>query len=544
MSIESPADRGWHRLEQSTILEAFTTRLNDDAHGPFLDICGKNYTAAEFDVETNRVANGLSELGVGRNDRVASLLENCPEAVVFWLATLKLGAIAVPINAAYKGQFLLHPLTDASAKVLVIQGDLVSRLDGVSSRVPSLEHVVHVGDAGDGVPDVNNHAWKTVLEAPADEILVEVSPPDLATLVYTGGTTGPSKGCMLSHNYCLNLSSQIMRAWDRRSDDVVWTPLPLFHFNPIACAVIGTMLIGGSASVAGRFSVSGFWPEMRRSGATVASLLGAPAVLIVDAEDHPDQQGPEGGVLRMMAAAPLPPVVEKKWQDRFGVRSWSGGYGVTEALLLSTVSRGVPNKPGAAGRRNHIEFDVRIFDEDDQELGVGEVGEIVARPKAPHVMFEGYWGRAESTIAVTGNLWFHTGDLGLVDEDDYLFFVDRKKDYLRRRGENISSQEMEATFLAHPDIAEVAVHSVLSDVTEDEVKVTAVLRSGARLSEEDLCRWSVEHVPYFAVPRYIEFREILPKTPLARVQKFVLRDEGVTANTWDRELAGMKIERR
>jgi crotonobetaine/carnitine-CoA ligase len=202
-----------------------------------------------------------------------------------------------------------------------------------------------------------------------------------------------------------------------------------------------------------------------------------------------------------------------------------------------------PAPPGSSGRRND-DFDVRIFDEHDNELPAGEAGEIVVRPKRPHVMFEGYWNRPEATAALTRNLWFHTGDIGKFDSDGFFYFVDRKKDYLRRRGENISSFEMETAFLAHPEISEVAVHAVLSDVTEDDVKVTAVLEPGSTLTEEQLCRWSVDRLPYFAVPRYIEFRQALPKNPVGRVLKYVLRDEGATAATWDREAAGITIDKR
>jgi crotonobetaine/carnitine-CoA ligase len=187
---------------------------------------------------------------------------------------------------------------------------------------------------------------------------------------------------------------------------------------------------------------------------------------------------------------------------------------------------------------------VRLVDDDDVEVPVGEIGEIVCRPTGPNLMFAGYWRRPEETVAVLQNLWFHTGDLGRLDEDGFLFFVDRKKDYLRRRGENISSFEMERTYHGHPAIKDVAVHSVASDVGEDDVKVTAVLQSDVALTEAELCEWSVERVPYFAVPRYIEFRDDLPRNPVGRVLKYQLRDDGVTVTTWDREAAGVTFERR
>ena len=187
---------------------------------------------------------------------------------------------------------------------------------------------------------------------------------------------------------------------------------------------------------------------------------------------------------------------------------------------------------------------MRIVDDDDVEVGVDEVGEIVCRPEGPNLMFAGYWNRPDSTVEATRNLWFHTGDLGRVDADGYLYFVDRKKDALRRRGENISSFEMEKTLFGHSSLRDVAVHAVPSELGEDDVKITVVLQDGVQLTEEELCRWMAERVPYFAIPRYVEFRDDLPRNPVGRVLKYQLRAEGVTPATWDREAAGVVFERR
>jgi crotonobetaine/carnitine-CoA ligase len=240
----------------------------------------------------------------------------------------------------------------------------------------------------------------------------------------------------------------------------------------------------------------------------------------------------------------MPPDVDRVWKERFGCKTFSGGYGLTEASLIGMLPAGVDNKPGACGKPNLDEFDVRLVDDDDVDVAAGEVGEIVCRPNGPNLMFAGYWNRPADTLAVMGNLWFHTGDLGRIDEDGFLYFVDRKKDALRRRGENISSFEMEKTLHAHPEIRDVAVHAVASDIGEDDVKVTAVLQDDATVTEEMLCRWVAERVPYFAIPRYIEFRADLPRNPVGRVLKYELRDDGVTPDTWDREVAGVEFERR
>jgi crotonobetaine/carnitine-CoA ligase len=530
---------------QTTVLEALAHRLAADPDGPYLDFEGVQYTAREMDREANRLAHALADLGVGHGDRVATLLENRAEQVVSFFGALKLGAVQVPINTAYKGEFLRHQLADSGAKVFVVQGEFASRaVEVVGERTtPDLTHCVVV-DPPDAVIDALPVAtWQDVLAAGADGPVegVTVRPGDLACFIYTAGTTGPSKGCMLPHNYIVSLADQIARAWERRPDDVVLTPLPLFHFNAISVCVVGTLLVGGRAAVARRFSVSGFWPEVQRTGATIVSMLGSLAILLANAEDHPARHNHP---MRLAAAAPMPPDTDRVWQERFGCKTFSAGFGLTEASLLSLLPAGEPNRPGAAGKCNEHEFEVRLVDDDDVEVPVGEVGEIVCRPRGPNLMFAGYWNRPDATVEATRNLWFHTGDLARVDADGFLYFVDRKKDSLRRRGENISSFEMEKTLLAHPAVQDVAVHAVPSPVGEDDVKVTAVLREGADLTEEALCRWMAERVPYFAIPRYVEFRDDLPRNPVGRVLKYELREDGVTGSTWDREAAGVTFDRR
>ncbi len=530
---------------QTTILEALAHRLESDPDGSYLDFEGVRYTAREMDRDANRVARCLADMGVAPGDRVATLLENRAEQVVSFFGALKVGAVQVPINTAYKGEFLRHQLADSGAKVFVVQGDFASRGAEVigPGATPDLAHCVVV-DPPDAVIDaLPTTPWQDLMaadDAPLDAA-PRVAPSDLACFIYTAGTTGPSKGCMLPHNYVVSLADQIARAWDRRPDDVVITPLPLFHFNAISVCVVGSLRVGGSAAIERRFSVSNFWPEVKRTGATMVSMLGSLAILVANAPDHADQTGHR---LRLCAAAPMPPDTDRIWQERFHCKTFSGGYGMTEASLISMLDAGEPNKPGAAGRPNRHEFEVALVDDDDVAVATGEVGEIVCRPTGPNLMFAGYWNRPDATVEATRNLWFHTGDLGRLDDDGYLYFVDRKKDALRRRGENISSFEMEKVLFAHDAIRDAAVHAVPSPIGEDDVKVTVVLRDDASLTEEELCRWVAARVPFFAIPRYVEFRDDLPRNPVGRVLKYRLREEGVTPATWDREAAGVQFERR
>jgi crotonobetaine/carnitine-CoA ligase len=324
--------------------------------------------------------------------------------------------------------------------------------------------------------------------------------------------------------------------------DVTWTCLPLFHASAIG-TVTSALLVQGRAAVVAQFSVSEFWPDIERSGATKAVLMAAIFPWVAYAADS-DAQRRCVGQLRAITGVPITPDVRKIWQEKFGVRFVNSfGYGQSEGVYLAFSPETDPAPLTSCGRIATEDFDVRIHDESDFEVPAGEVGEIVFRPLKANIMFDGYWNRPESTSAVWRNLWMHTGDLGRI-EDGYLYFVDRKKDYLRSRGENISSFEVERTYMGHPAVAEVAVHTVDAGVAEDAMKVTVVLRDGESVDVEALCDWSIDNLPHFAVPRYFEIRPTLPRTPNGRVQKYQLREDGVTPTTWDRDVAGVVVRRR
>lgn len=541
-------DGVWSSAPRHTTTELLVRRIEQDPDGPYLDVCGTSLTAAEVGDRAARLAGALAALGLEPGDRVAMLMENSPELLVAWWAAQWAGAVAVPVNTAYKGEYLRHQLRDSGAKVLLVAADFADRAAAVSDGLDDLGHVVVTGGDLPVFPGAAGHRTGELLGAAPLAAPVPRRASDLATFIYTGGTTGLSKGCMLSHNYHEALARQIGHSWGRTADDVIWTPLPMFHYNALVTAVVGTLVYGGRGAVHGRFSVSNFWPEMNRTGATVTSTLGTMAYLLAHDTDRPEMPrsgAPEANTsLRLMGAAPLPPEVDDVIRSRFGIDTFSGAYGVTEASLISWQPPGVRNKPRAAGVVNGEYFDVRIFDDEDNELPRGTDGEIVLRPKKPHVMFEGYWGRPEVTVETSRNWWYHTGDIGRIDDEDYLYFVDRKADYLRRRGENIASFEVERILMGHGQLADVAVHAVPSRLTEDDVKVTATRVAGSGLDEEELFRWCVDALPYFVVPRYIEFREELPRSPVGRVLKRELRGEGVTDATWDAEAAGVTYEKR
>jgi carnitine-CoA ligase len=554
-------DSIWAEDEQSTIPQLFARRMESNPDGEYLDVGGVKLTARAVTETAGRFGGALLALGTERHDRVATLVENSPAVLLAWAGTVCAGRISVPINTAYKGEYLSHQLVDSGSRVLVVAASLFPRVAAIADHVPNLEHVIVVDEEKGGDENAPNrfvdadtvgaaavHQWDDLLAQGLPTPSVDIAPSDLGTFIYTGGTTGLSKGCMLSHNYHGALAHQIGICWRRDADDVVWTPLPLYHFNALTTVVVGTLLFGGRGAIYPRFSVSQFWPEMNRVGATITSTLGTMAYLLahdVDRLEMPKSGASQANTtLRLLGAAPLPVEVDQVIRSRFGVDTFSGAYGVTEASLVSWQPPGTDNRPNAAGVVNDEYFDVRIFDDADHEVAPGTEGEIVLRPKRPQVMFEGYWGRPDETVRTTRNLWYHTGDVGKIDEDRYLYFIDRKADYLRRRGENIASFEVERILMSHGDLADVAVHAVPSPLTEDDLKITASRKEGATVTEEELFRWCIDQLPYFALPRYIEFRDALPRSPVGRVLKRELRDEGATPSSWDVEASDITYERR
>jgi crotonobetaine/carnitine-CoA ligase len=535
---------GWSTDQIDTINAVLQRATEKYGDRQFMDFLGDTYSFADINLSACRLANGLSKLGVKKGQTVVTLLDNSADAVFIWFAINKLGAVSVPVNTALKGEFLRHQVGDAGATVVIAESDYADRVAAIADKLPELTTLVHRG----AVPTVTLEKtllnWNELLSDDVSEPDVQVMPHDLAMLIYTGGTTGPSKGCMVSHNYTCSLARQMLVITNRQEDTITWSPLPLFHLNAVATTIVANMMVGAQVAIYPRFSVSNFWPQIERTGANDVQLLAAMMPMLAGAPDNESSLRCRGQV-KAVWGAPFPESVQQQWKERFGVtHTVCGGFGLTECSLPSILPFGTVGKPGSSGLRNTEYFDVRIVDDNDVELPPNTPGEIIVRPRKPNVMFDGYWKRPEDTLKVMRNMWFHTGDIGKFDEDDYFYFVDRKKDYLRRRGENISSFEVESAFLQHETVDEVAAHAVLSDLGEDELKVTITLKPGNVLCEEDLCRWAADQMPYYAVPRYIEYRTALPKSPLGRVYKFQLRDEGVTTTTWDREKSGLKLAKR
>lgn len=511
----------------------------------YLDFSGETWTYQQVYERALAYAAGLADAGVQPGDTVATVLANHIDAVTLWFATNFLGAISVPVNTANRGEFLRHQIDDSTAKIVIAESDYLARVMEVADAIPGLECVFHRGEAP-------KSGRTKIRVAPLEEIRrddtpvkpLDVRPEQLAVLIYTSGTTGPAKGCMSSHNYYCNVARRSNVMFQRTPETVIWSPMPLFHLMATAVVVLAAAQVGARAALLKRFSLSNFWSEIERSGATEAALIGSMVPLIANMPDSPEMQRCRGQ-LRVFGGMPMTPELAEVYHQRFGAEFIPGQvYAQSEATYITCPRPGEQAPWGSAGRRND-DFEVRIVDDHDQEVSNGEVGEIVCRPLRPHIMFDGYWRRPDATLEVMRNLWLHTGDLGKFDDEGWLHFVDRKQDYLRRRGENISSQAVEEALRSHPAVAEAAVCAVPSELSEDDVKVTIVLADGAEdTSVEDVYMWSCDNLPYFAVPRYIEFRDELPTTPTGKVLKRKLREDGVTDATWDREKSDLPAPRR
>ena len=521
----------WFVGEQDTVIAALDRAVASHPERVFLDFSGELYTFRDVDLISTKLAHSLSELGVQAGHTVVTMLDNNIDAVVCWLAVNKLCAVSVPINTALRGEFLRHQIADADTQLLICEASYLERVAAVAGQLDALKLVLHRDtletaiDCAVPVAALDEHRGQD-----ATPFEVKPAPSDLSCLIYTSGTTGPSKGCMVSYNFMCNLARLQLRSGPANENDVTITPLPLFHMNALCVTIIASIMVGARAAILPRSSVSNFWPEVERSGATIASILGGMGGLLAKAPDN-DAMKRCYGQIHTARGNPCTRLVG------------GNGYGLTEACVITSLAAGEYAKPGSSGKRIP-DFDVRIVDDNDHEVPPNVSGEIVVRPLRPDIMFQGYWRRPEATLELMKNMWFHTGDIGKFDEDGFFFFVDRKKDYLRRRGENISSFEMESAFAVHPAISEVAVHAVLSDKGEDDVKVTAILHEDAKLTEEELFHWATDAVPYYALPRYIEFRSTLPKNPQGRVLKYQLRDEGKTENTWDLEDTNISVKKR
>lgn len=494
---------------------------------------GVERTAVEMRDTAAGTATSLAAAGVKRGDRVAMLCSNRIELLDAILGCAWLGAIAVPLNTAARGPQLEHMLRNSGARLLLVERDLVEPLADLLT-LPELERVWML-DAGDRLPGL---AYETErAPAPGEPTApAPLRPGDVAAILYTSGTTGPSKGVCSPHAQFYWFARHTAEHLEITAEDVLFTCLPLFHVNALG-TFFQALITGARYALSTRFSASRFWEEITASEATVTYLLGAMIPILVKREPHPAERAHR--LTRILGQVP-PPDVYREFRERFGAEIIEG-YASTETSFVIGTPPG-ERRPGWMGRV--IEgFEARVVDADDADVPDGTPGELVLRHREPFAFSRGYWRMPEATVEAWRNLWFHTGDRVVRDEGGWLRFLDRLKDSIRRRGENVSSYEVEQVLASHPEIEAAAAFPVPSELGEDEVMAAVVPRNHGAVDPLELIRFCEPRLAYFAIPRYVDVVEELPLTENGKPRKTELRERGVSEHTWDLEASGYRLSR-
>ena len=506
------------------ILSLQAARYDDK---PLIVSSSRSITYAEAPEIAARCAGRLAAAGVKAGDRIIAFLSNSTDLIELWFGAAWLGAVLAPINTGFRGAQLRHALTLADPVLVVTERLLLAHLRepdiGLQSGI-----LVWVTD-NDASANPGNGLPATSMPPPGEPLSAHgAQPGDPVAILYTSGTSGPSKGVTCPHAQFFWWGVLTGEALNITPDDVLFTVLPFFHTNALN-TIWQALLAGATFSFGERFSASQFWNQARKAGATVTYLLGAMVFILLKSPP-----GPDDGAHRIrtgLSPATSPELVEQ-FHQRFGIRLIEG-YGSTETnMVMSNLIGGYA--PGTMGRVVPG-FEVRIVDENDSEVAAGASGELVIRHSEPFSVGSGYFGNPEATAAAWRNLWFHTGDRVVRDDQGIYHFLDRIKDSIRRRGENISSWEVEQALLSHPDIKNTAVVGVTAEVGEEDVMAFIVPRDGNLPDPDAVIRYLEDRLARFAVPRYLQFVDELPLTENGKIKKYMLKEWGVSPETWDRD---------
>ncbi|MBM3222898.1 MAG: ATP-dependent acyl-CoA ligase [Candidatus Tectomicrobia bacterium] len=495
-------------------------------------------TYAQLDARVNRVGNAFAAMGVCTGDKVCVMLPNSPEFLYTWWGNAKLGGVTVPLNTALKGEGLAYIINHSDAETLVLSQRYLPMLAEIRPTLSHLKRLVVLGSEGRQGADLppGAIAFGELLTAPATSPLQEVWSDDIESIMYTSGTTGLPKGVIHRHARCYGgFMLPIMIGYT--TQDVVYNTLPLFHIggqNMVWMALVSDTPV----ILAERFSASRFWHDVRQYHATVTLCLGA---MIPILHKQPPQPDDHDNPLRVALSAAAPRTIWEAFEQRFHVKIVEL-YAQTEGGFLLNTDAKAAGKVGSMGKASPV-YEVKVVDAQDRDLPPGTVGELIYKPASGTALTE-YYKNPDATAEKTRGGWVRSGDLAYQDEDGYFFFVDRKNDFMRRRGENISSFEVEKIIDSHPQVLESAAYAIPSELGEDDVMIALVLQPGAHLPPEDLMRYCEAHMAYFMIPRYVRLLDALPKTGTERTMKYQLQAQGVTHDTWDREMAGYTVQRQ
>lgn len=521
---------------QHVLLERQAARYGDRT---FLYFKEQEYSFNDLNGMANRAASGLQKMGIQKGDKVAIIMDNSPEFLSVWFGLSKLGAIEVPLNTAHKGDLLTYMVNQSDSRMMVMDAHYLDRVQPILGVLPKVETLVLLGGEDKVKTDTGKKLvdWRSIVNNDGVYEAQDVTWSDPQIIMYTSGTTGPSKGSLLPQNYGIYMAECICDVTRYTEEDCLYNALPLFHGNAQVLSTLPALLSGARMVLCERFSASRFWADIERYHCTEFNYIGGILPILYKADPKPaDADNP----LRIMVGGGAPMDLFDAFEKRFGVTLLEG-YGMSEIGIPLQNTIGM-RKPGTCGRCRS-DYTVKVVDDDQSEVGPNTPGEVLLRPLKPYCIFLEYYNMPEKTVEAWRDLWFHTGDYLYYDEDGYFHFVDRKKDALRRRGENISSYEVEKVINSYPSVLESAAVAVKSDLGEDEVMIVITLKPEKALSPEELMAHCEDRMAYFMIPRYVRFMKAMPKTPTQRVQKNLLREQGVTPDTWDRDKVGYKLKR-
>jgi crotonobetaine/carnitine-CoA ligase len=519
-----------------SVLEAQAETHGDDTFLQW-EADGRAVSFAETDRIANRLAHGFRAAGVEKGDHVLLMLPNSLEYVFAWFALSKIGAVEVPVNTSYKRGTLTHVANLTEAEYGLVHDSFLERFDEVADNLESLEWLAVLGSGG--IPPTMNAFETTTYEGLRTD---DASRPerslhfdDVAAIIMTSGTTGPSKAIQKTYSHQYFFSEQCRNLVELTEDDVYMTGNPLFHSNAQVLVVYPSLIAGARVNLYEKFSASRWVDRLAATGATVANFLGSMMDFVFQ---QPERDIDDQNDLRCLFAAPTAYGIQDEFEARYGIEYTAEVIGTTETCMPVLSPYGVERPDGAAGLLLSEYYDVQLVDpETDQPVEPGTMGEYAIRPSIPSIMTPGYYGMPDRTVEAMRNCWFHTEDGLRRDEDGWFYFVDRMGDTLRRRGENISTYEVEQPLLEHPAVRECAVVAADAEEAggEDEVKAWIAFEPGESASPEALIEWAAERMPHFMIPRYLEFADALPKTENEKIQKATLRERGNSADTWDRD---------
>jgi crotonobetaine/carnitine-CoA ligase len=540
--------------DEWTLPHILALRARTHADAIYLDVpeTGEKFSFGRVHDAAVRIGSGLLTRGHYAGDRIVIMMANRSEYILSWLGTGMAGMAEVPINTAYRGSFFEHQIRTVSPTGAIVSDAFVSRFVESASEFTSIKKIYVVSDdesslvlAMKELADAGFEVepFAALLDSDVVELPV-VKSRDLASIFFTSGTTGLSKGVTMTHAHMVFEADETISLTRLRDTDVYMSVGPLFHGNAQFLAAYPALLAGARFVLRERFSASRWSTWIHDCGATVTNFVGVMMDFVWKQEPSAiDNQNN----LRCIFAAPTASSIVDGFRTRFGVETFVEVFGLTETCMPIMTPYGVKRPDGAVGKAVEDWFDVRLVDADtDEEVPEGAMGELVVRPRFPFTMSVGYFGMPDRTAEALRNCWFHTGDGLLRDADGWFYFVDRLKDAIRRRGENISSYEVEQALLAHAGIIECAIVAVPADqeAGEDEVMAFIVRSESSELTADEVWDFAETRMPYFAVPRFLRFLDELPKTPSAKVQKAVLRDQGVDGETFERSGDKMVSGRR